>query len=106
MIRRPVLFLLPVLFLSIATAALDACSALDPYATVARIAHPGQPTGQRVGICYNTLRTTLPQVQAEAQRECAADTTAQQFETDWYLDMCPLFLPARATFVCVPSGKK
>jgi hypothetical protein len=95
MIRHPVLLLL------IAAAVLGGCSALDPYATVARIAHPGQPTGQRVGICYNTLRTPLPQVQAEAQRECAADTTAQQVETDWYLDMCPLLVPARATFVCV-----
>jgi hypothetical protein len=93
--RRPVLLLL------IAAAVLGGCGALDPYAMVGRIAHPGQPTGQRVGICYNTFSSTLPQVQAEAQRECAADTTAQPVETDWYLDMCPLLLPARATFVCV-----
>ena len=87
--------------LLIATALLAGCGALNPYPTVGRGARPDQPTGQRVGICYNTLRSTLPDVQADAQRECAADTTARPVETDWYLDMCPMLLPARATFVCV-----
>ena len=95
MIRHPVPFLL------VAAAVLGGCGALTPYATVGRLAQPGQPTGQRVGICYNTFRTTLPEVHAEAQRECAADATAQPVDSDWYMDMCPLLLPARATFVCV-----
>ena len=26
-------------------------------------------------------------------------------DTDWYLRACPLLLPARATFVCVPAAR-
>ena len=81
-------------------AILSGCGALEPYATVARAPRPGQPTGQRVGICYNRLRSTLAQVQAEAQRECAPNTLAEPIDTDWYMETCPLLLPARATFVC------
>jgi hypothetical protein len=86
--------------LLLAAAALGGCGAFDPYATLARTAEPGQPTGQRVGICYNSFRSTLAQVQAEAQRECAAKTLAEPVDTDWHMQMCPLLLPARATFVC------
>ena len=86
--------------LLIALAAVGGCGAVDPYATLARAPQPGQPSGQRVGICYNGLRSSTAQVQAEAQRECAADTLAQPVDTDWYMQMCPLLLPARATFVC------
>jgi hypothetical protein len=90
---------LPVLTL-LAAVALAGCGVLDPYATLPRDAKPAQPAGQRVGICYNTLRSSLAQLQAEAQRECAADTLAEQVDTDWYMRTCPLLLPARATFVC------
>jgi hypothetical protein len=85
-------------------AALGGCGTLDPYATVARAVHPGQPAGPRVGICYNGLRSSAAAVQAEAQRECAANTLAQPVDTDWYMETCPLLLPSRATFVC--SAKK
>jgi hypothetical protein len=84
----------------LAAAVLGGCGALDPYATLARTAEPGQPTGQRVGICYNSIRSTLAQVQQEAQRECVANTLAEPVDTDWHMQMCPLLLPARATFVC------
>ena len=47
-----------------------------------------------------TLTTTLAEVQKEAQQECAAGTLAEPADTDWYLQNCPLLLPARATFVC------
>ena len=90
MTRRVVLLLL--------AASLGSCA---PYATLPRGFQAGQPVGQRVGICYNGLRSSLAQTQAEAQRECAPNTLAQPVDTDWYMETCPLLLPSRATFVCV-----
>jgi hypothetical protein len=87
------------LLLSLA-ATLAGCSALDPYPSAPRAAQPGAPVGPRVAICYNALATSLVQVQAEAQQECSANTLAEPVDTDWYLQACPLLLPARATFVC------
>jgi hypothetical protein len=81
-------------------AILSGCGAVDPYATLARAPQPGQPPGQRVGICYNGMRSSSSQIQAEAQRECAANTLAEPVDTDWYMDTCPLLLASRATFVC------
>lgn len=90
---------LPVVAL-LAAAVVSGCGALEPYSTLPRATQPGQAAGQRVGICYNTLRSALPEVQAEAQRECGPDTTAEPVDTDWYMQTCPLLLPARATFLC------
>ncbi len=81
------------------------CGALDPYPAPPRAAQPGAQPGPRVAICYNTLTTSLPQVQAEAQQECSANTLAEPVDTDWYLRACPLLLPARATFVCRAAPK-
>ena len=82
-------------------AALAGCSALEPYATYPRAARPGEDTAlSRVAICYNTFVSSLDQVEMAAQLECAADTVATYSSTDWYLQFCPLLLPARATFVC------
>ena len=94
--RRPVALLLA------AAALLAGCGALAPYPTVPRPAQPGQPPGPRVAICYNTLRTPLAAAQAEAQQECPAGTAAEPADTDWYLQHCPLLLPTRASFVCLP----
>ena len=87
----------------LAAAILAGCGFLNPYDVPPRATQPGQPAGQRVGICYNTLRSSLAQVQAEAQRACAANTSPEPVDTDWYMDACPLLLPARATFVCTPK---
>ena len=66
------------------------------------MARPGEEApGPRVAICYDTLVSTLDEVQAAAQQECATRYEAAPFRTDWYMQYCPLFLPARATFVCV-----
>ena len=85
-------------------AALTACGALDPYPTYPLVASsPGAGSRHHVAICYNSLSTTLPAVRAAAQQECAADnprSVAEPVDTDWYLQNCPLLLPARATFVC------
>jgi hypothetical protein len=82
-------------------ATLAGCSALEPYPTYPRAARPGEDaTVTRVAICYDTFVSSLDQVQAAAQQECAADTVATYSSTDWYLQYCPLLLPARATFFC------
>ena len=85
-------------------ASLAGCTALDPYATFPRAARPGEDAAlTRVAICYNTFVSSLDQVQAAAQQECAADTVATYSSTDWYLLYCPLLLPARATYMCAPK---
>jgi hypothetical protein len=81
-------------------AILAGCGALDPYPAPPRAAQSGAPAGPRVAICYNTLATSLAEVQRQAQQECSADAVAEPADTDWYLQSCPLLLPARATFVC------
>ncbi len=87
----------------LAVMALIGCSALAPYPTYPRMAGPGEEaTALRVAICYDTLVSTLDQVQAAAQQECPSNTTATPFDTDWHLQFCPLLLPARATFFCAP----
>jgi hypothetical protein len=85
-------------------AALAGCSAFEPYATYPRAARPGEDTSlTRVAICYDTFVSSLDQVQAAAQQECPADTVATYSSTDWYLQFCPLLLPARATYICAPK---
>ena len=85
-------------------ASLAGCSALEPSATYPRAARPGEDTSlTRVAICYDTFVSSLDQVRAAAQKECAADTVATYFTTDWYLQFCPLLLPARATYMCTPK---
>jgi len=84
--------------------ALTACSALQPYPTYPAAALPGETDpGPRVAICYDTLVSSLDQVKAAAQQECAANTEATAVRADWHLDYCPLLLPVRATFVCSPG---
>ena len=85
----------------VAVSVLAGCSGLAPYPTYPRIAGLGEEaTALRVAICYNTLVSTLEEVQVAAQQECPSDTTARPLDTDWHLQYCPLLLPARATFVC------
>jgi hypothetical protein len=91
--------------LLLGAATLAGCSALDPYPAAPRAAQPGAAPGPRVAICYNRLATTLAEVQTQAQAECSANTVAVPVDTDWYLQACPLLLPARATFVCAPAPK-
>jgi hypothetical protein len=89
---------------AVALALLAGCSALDPYPVYPRAAGTGEAdTGPRVAICYDTLISSLDEVERAAQEECAADTVATYSSTDWYLQFCPLLLPARATFVCAPK---
>ncbi|HEX3864228.1 MAG TPA: hypothetical protein VHY35_21305 [Stellaceae bacterium] len=92
-----------ILFAVAGISAIAGCGLLTPYPTTPRNAQTGAVPGPRVAICYNTLTTTLAEVQAQAQRECAANTVAEPADTDWYLQNCPLLLPARGTFVCTPK---
>ena len=85
-------------------AAAAGCSALEPYATYPRAARPGEDAAlTRVAICYDTIVSSLDQVQTAAQKECATDTVATYSSTDWYLQYCPLLLPARTTYMCTPK---
>ena len=87
-----------------ALALLAGCSAFDPYPVYPRAARTGEAdAGPRVAICYDTLVSSLDEVERAAQEECAPDTVATYSSTDWYLQFCPLLLPARATFVCAPK---
>jgi hypothetical protein len=88
---------------TVGAAALFGCSALDPYPTAPAPSTSSGPPGPHIGMCYNTLHTTLAAVQVEAQNECTADypgSTAVLADTDWYLQNCPLLLPIRANFIC------
>src|SRR4051812_40080408 len=94
--RRSVL-----LALAIAVASAG-CGAPHPYPTAPRALSSAAPA-QRVAICYNTFTTPLAAVQQQAQQECTANnprSVAEPADTDWYLQNCPLLLPARATFTC------
>ncbi len=78
-------------------AALAGCA---PFATVPQAAGKGEPAGPRVAICYNPLTSASPEVEKSAQLQCPAKRAATRVATDWRLNFCPLFLPARATFAC------
>ena len=97
MTRRPLALLMA------GAAMLAGCGALNPYPTLPRPPQPGQPAGARVAICYNGMRTAPAAVQAEAQQECPSGTVAEPIDTDFYMQNCPVLLPARATFVCSPK---
>ena len=79
---------------------LAGCGAFNPYPTAPYPPRAGDPPGQRVAICYNTLDATLADIRAAAQSECPAETEAEPARTDYYMDNCPLLLPGRATFLC------
>ena len=86
------------------SAALAGCSALDPYPTYPAPAEGKvADAGPRVAICYDTLVSSLTEVQHAAQQECPPNAEARPVDTDWLLQHCPLLLPARATFVCAPK---
>jgi hypothetical protein len=92
------------LFYTAAAVTLAGCSGLEPYSTLPATAEPGEvDPGPRVAICYDTLVSSLDEVQKAAQQECAPDTVATPVRTDWRLQACPLLLPARATFACAPK---
>jgi len=88
-----------------AAAALAGCSAVAPYATQPAAAMKGEPEGERVAICYDRLASSPAQVQKSAQAQCPPATRAARLGTDYRLDYCPLLLPGRATFACVPQKK-
>ena len=92
-------------FAALALAALAAgCSALTPFATAPFPAGLGvKDPGPRVAICYNTLKTPPEKVRELAQAECFGTAVAEQVDTDYRLDNCPLMTPGRATFVCKPK---
>ena len=84
-------------------AAVTGCT-LQPYATYPRSTRAGEvDAGPRVAVCRDPLVSSLDDAQRVAQEECAANTIATYSSTDWYVQYCPLLLPAHATFVCTPK---
>jgi hypothetical protein len=94
--------------LSIATAiSLAGCSAFEPYPTYPRLPEATKhDAGPRVAICYDPLMSSAAAFKKAAQSQCTADSVATRIDTDFLLQYCPLLLPGRATFVCVPTRKK
>jgi hypothetical protein len=89
---------------ALAAAALGGCSQLQPYATYPRLPQPGEvDAGPRVAVCRDPFVSSLDDTQRVAQEDCAANTIATYSSTDWYMQNCPLLLPARVTFVCAPK---
>jgi hypothetical protein len=78
-------------------AALAGCS---PFATFPQAAQKNAVKGPRVAICYNPVASKESAVAKAAGEQCAANRVAVRVATDWHLNYCPLFLPARATFTC------
>jgi hypothetical protein len=81
------------------------CSAFVPFPTYPASAASGVvDPRQRVAICFNPLKTPAEQVEQAAQAECLGKTVAERAGgIDYGLDVCPLAVPGRATFVCTPK---
>lgn len=80
------------------------CSAFAPFPAAPQLAAAGvTDRGPRVAVCYDFAISSAAEVQKAAQDQCAADTSAERVATDWKLDLCPVLLPAHATFVCRPA---
>jgi hypothetical protein len=75
-------------------------SLFEPYETLP-LPQAGDQR-QRVGVCFDGLASTPDQVRAAAQDACAANTVAERVDTDYNIQYCPLLLPGRATYACVP----
>lgn len=95
------------LLLLLVAGSVCACGALTPYASAPAPALPVAGVvdpRQRVGICANPLKSSPEQIQQVAQTECLGNTVAQQITGgDYRLDVCPLAVPARITFACIPK---
>ncbi|HEY1796526.1 MAG TPA: hypothetical protein VGG57_10440 [Stellaceae bacterium] len=91
---------------SLGLAALGGCTLLDPFETVPLKPPPGaHDTRMRVGICYDTLKSSPEQLLVAAQDQCGKNMTPVREDTDYglkTLDVCPMLLPGRATFICQP----
>jgi hypothetical protein len=90
--------------LAAAALALAGCSSLAPFATTPHAAKAGaRETGPRVAVCSDGLVSSRAEVRAAAQQQCPAHTVATLAATDWWLQHCPILVPARSTFRCVPA---
>ena len=92
---------------ALGVASLGGCTLLDPFETVPLRPPAGaHDTRPRVGICYDGLKSTPEQLLAAARDSCGKDMTPVRDDTDYGLaamDVCPVLLPGRATFICQPN---
>jgi hypothetical protein len=92
------------LVVAVLAACVAGCSGLTPFAAAPRALTPSEPNpGVRVAVCYNTFKTPPEKLQQMAQAQCGEKTVAEQIDTDYRLDDCPLLTPGRATFLCKPA---
>ncbi|HWB47629.1 MAG TPA: hypothetical protein VG651_00850 [Stellaceae bacterium] len=91
--RRSAALLLPVMLLG--------CSGFQPFIAGPPALQPWETDpGNRVSVCYNTLKTPPEKLQEMAQAECPKGTAAESVGTDYTFENCPLMTPGRANFVC------
>jgi hypothetical protein len=92
---------------ALSVASLGGCTLLDPYETIPLKPPPGSADKRmRVGVCYDELANKPEQILAAAQDSCGKNATAVREDTDYgirTLDVCPMLLPGRATFICQPN---
>jgi hypothetical protein len=92
---------------ALGVASLGGCTLLDPYETVPLKPPPeAHDTRPRVGICYDTFANKPEQILAAAQDSCGKNMTPVREDSDYglrALDVCPMLLPGRATFICQPN---
>jgi hypothetical protein len=78
-------------------------SFVAPFEGVARLPRGGTvDAGPRVAICYNALFTKPAEVRKQAETACGVSSTPSLAEQD-IRGGCPLAVPVRANFVCMPD---
>jgi hypothetical protein len=103
--RRDALPRAAVLALLLAASAAG-CSSLAPFPAPPLAADPKvKETGLSVAICYNKFETPPDKLLEMAQADCFEGAVAEQVDTDYRLDVCPVLTPGRATFLCKPPPK-
>lgn len=88
---------------------LAGCTLLDPFETVPLKPPPGaHDTRLRVGVCYDAMANKPEQLLAAARDACGKNMTPVREDTDYgiaAMDVCPMLLPGRATFICQPTSQ-
>ena len=92
---------------ALGAASVAGCSLLDPYETIPLKPPPGGHDNRpRVGVCYDAFAAKPEQLLAVAQESCGKNMTPVREGTDYGIEtmqVCPVLLPGRATFICQPN---
>ena len=104
--------------ITLAALALTACSNFAPFETMTPNTGPGDqrvtnpqvlvaaagqnPANAPVSVCYSRLAAGPDQIKAVAASECGKGETPKLVDQGFDITACPLLIPIRATFTCVP----